>query len=145
MSEPTRLLGQDVEVRITRGGRPQSTITAIKSLTFTVNTRVLTEMYLGESRNRKDTIFDDVGLNIVFHPESADAIDMIVGIANRAISRDPNADQVNVIFRVSFPNGEVRRITVPKVEFDPISINVSNRDAYVDIPLTGQAESFSVA
>lgn len=145
MSAATRLLGKDIEVRMTRGGRPQATITAIKSLTWTVNTRVLTEMYLGESKNRKDTIFDDTSVAIVFHPESAAVLDMIVGIANRAISRDPNADQVTVIFRVSFPNGEARRITIPQVEFDPIPFNAGSRDAYVDITLNGQAESFGVA
>lgn len=144
MSEATRLIGKDVQIRITRGGRPLTSITAVKSLVWTINTRVLTEQYLGESRQRKDTIYDDTSVAVVIHPESAEAVDMMVGIANRAISRDPNADQVNITFRVSFPNGEVRRITLPQVEFAPMPLNVGGRDQYVDLTLNGEAEQFTV-
>ena len=144
MAAISRLLGKDNQIRLTQGGVPQASLTAIKSVAINFNVRALTEMYQGETQNRKDTIFDDVTGTIVIHPEAKEVFTMIKKIVDRAISRDPNADQITLVTTVRFPNGETARLVFPELEFDPIPYNSSNRDAYVDITLSFHAEKFSL-
>jgi hypothetical protein len=144
LATKTRILGQDVQIRLSRGGNPLTTITAIKSFNFETRTRILTEGYLGEVAQRQDSIFDEVGGTFMVHPESTDLLVFQKFLVDRAIRRQASDEQVVITFRISFPNGQVARIVVPSPEFDPVNFNSSARDAYVDTTFTYKSDQYSL-
>lgn len=145
MALKTRILGRDVQVRIAKGGSPVSTLTAIKNFTFETRQRILTEQYLGETGNRQDSIFDEVGGSFTIHPEDPEAQVLQKAIADKAIARKAGEEQISITFRVTYPNGKIAKVTIPECEFDPIPFNVGSRDAYVEMNFTFKAEKYSLA
>lgn len=140
-----RILGKSVQVRVTQGGVILSEISAIKAFTFETRQRIITEGYLGETAQRQDEIFDEVGGSFSVHPEGTDILQLQKTIADRARARTANPTQVSASFRVSFPQGTIARIVIPDMKFDPIPFNVSGRDAYVDMSFTYKATQYLLA
>lgn len=145
MSVKTRLMGRDVQLRIARGGVPLTTITAIKSLTFEVRVQTKKDGFLGESGLRIDSIFDDVGGSFTIEPEDSAGMELQKLVADKAIARRQGDEQVSITFRVTYPNGQVVKVTVPSVEFDAVPFNVSGRDAYAEMTFTYSAEKYILA
>ena len=137
-----RILGKSVQVRLTQGGSIISEISAIKSFTFESRHRILTEGYLGETAQRQDEIFDEVGGSFAVNPEGTDIFSLQQLIVNRSTVRTANPTQVAATFRVSFPQGTVARITIPDMKFDPIPFTVGGRDAYVEMSFTYKATGY---
>jgi len=145
MAQKSRILGRDVQIRIAKGGVPQTTITAIKSMTFETRQRILSEGYLGETGLRQDSIFDEVGGTIVLHPEDPEVLTLQKAIADKAIARKAGDDQISITFRVTFPAGKIAKVIIPEAEFDPIPFNIGGRDTYVDVNLTFKAEKYTLS
>lgn len=145
MAQKSRILGRDVQIRLALGGVPQTTLTAVKNFTFEPRQRILTEGYLGETGNRQDSIFDEVGGSFTIHPESTEALEFQKAIADKAIKREANELQVSIVFRVTFPGGQVAKITIPEAEFEPIPFAASGRDAYVELGFAYKAEKYSLS
>jgi hypothetical protein len=142
MSNEMRLFGREVTIRLTQDGAMLSEVTAVKSLTFETRQRIITEGYLGESAQRQDEIFDEVGGSIALHLEGADILLLQQAVVQRSSKRSANPTKISINFRAQFPNGIVARFTVPDVKFDPIPFNVSGRDAYVDTTLTYKSNRY---
>jgi hypothetical protein len=49
---------------------------------------------------------------------------------------------VTCTFRVQFPDGSAARITIPDMKFDPIPLNVSGRDAYIEMNFSFKATGY---
>lgn len=137
-----RVFGKEVSIRITRSNALLREITAIRSFTFETRQRIITEGYLGETAMRQDEIFDEVGGSFTIVPEGMEVLDLQQLIQQRSSRRIANDEQVSATFRVQFPSGVIARFTVPDMKFDPIPINVSSRDAYVDMTFTYKASSY---
>lgn len=146
MADSLRIRGQEIQIRLTRNGVLERTLTAIKSLTFTPKMDILREGYLGEKTDRRDNIYRGAAVELTFHPESSDALSLIAFIVARAKRDAPEAtSHVNVVFVAAFPNGQRPRISVPDVKFGDIPFNMPARDQYVDMKLSGEAEDFTLA
>lgn len=143
MAIKSRILGRDVQIRIQRNGAPVTTLTAIKNFTFEVRQRILSEGYLGETGLRQDSIFDEVGGSFTLNPEDKEAQDFQKLIADKAIRRSANEEQITIVFRTTYPNGQITRITIPEVEFDPIPFNMGGRDSYVEMSFNYKAEKYT--
>lgn len=137
-----RLFGKEVSIRLTRNGALLREITAIKNFSFEPRQRIVTEGYLGETANRQDEIFEEVGGSFVVHPEGMEALDLQRLIFERSSRRIANDEKVSSTFRLQFPSGIVARITIPDMKFDPIPLNASQRDAYVEMSFTYKATSY---
>jgi hypothetical protein len=144
MAQKSRILGRDNQLRITRGGVPLTTITAIKACSFETRQRIITEGYIGETRMRQDSIFDEVGGSFSFHPEDPEAFQFQLLIANKAILRRATEEQITLVFRYTFPSAKTAIIIVPNIEVDPVPINNSGRDAYIDMSFTYKAETYTL-
>jgi len=143
MADQLRIRGQEVQVRLTRNGVLERTLTAIKSLTFTAKFTILAEGFLGETTNRHDEIFTGVGIALEFEPESKDAWSLIDFIKTRASRRgDQSLFRVNLTFVGSFPNGDRPRITTPDLKFGDMPITIGSREAYVGQTLTAECDDF---
>lgn len=145
MAEVLRLRGQEVALRITRGGVLEATITAIKSFSLEVSTRILTDQFLGETTVRKDDIYDGVRGSLVLQPESQDALILQEAIRDRAQRRvAQGAAQINIAARLEFPNGERPLVIVNDAKFGPMPLGVGARDAYVDLSLNFEADDYNL-
>ena len=137
-----RAMGKSVQVRVLRNGSIVTEITAIKSLTMTTNQRIITEGYLGESTQREDEIADDISLSFSAAPEGPQILLLQQMIYDRATVRVFNHEKVSMTYRVSFPSGQIARVTVPDLFFDPIPLAMSGRDAYLDVSFTAKATGY---
>ncbi len=72
-----RIKGQDVNLTLTVNGALKKSVTDIKSLELTSQLSILTEGYLGETSNRRDSIFNGVKGKIEFHLEDPAILDVI--------------------------------------------------------------------
>jgi len=128
----TRLRGQEVTVRMARGGVTENTITAVKNFSLSIDMATLEEQYLGETSKR----FDDIahGCSGSFSVDVEDPavfalIDFIVARAQRKVN--PNQETVNITARFQFPDGRRTRAMIKDVKFDAIPIEVGGRESYV--------------
>lgn len=143
MPDQLRIRGQEVQIRLTRNGVLERTLTAIKSLIFTAKFNLLSEGFLGETTNRRDEIYQGCGVALEFAPESSDAWSLIDFVRTRASRRGDQAQfRINVAFVGNFPNGQRPRITIPDLKFGDMPISITGREAYVGQTLTAEADDF---
>lgn len=140
-----RIKGQEVQVRLTRNGVLDRTIVDIKSASVTLKISQKLEGYLGRSSEDTDDQFDHVEGSIVVHPRSQDIILLARDIklrAQRQIAQ--GALVINLIAKLTFPNGNRPTIIVPDLNFGDIPLNFPAREQYVDTTLSFVGSDYSV-
>ena len=133
-----RLFGRDVKLQIGK----YTAITAIKSCSFEVRQRIVTEGYLGEPGNRQDEIYDEVGGQISFVPEANEVLVLQKMLYDRSRARTSNPKKIDLSFDVTWPDGTHSFVSVPDIKIDPMPFTVGSRDAYVEMSITYKAESY---
>lgn len=137
----TRIRGQEVVMRLTRGGNTESTLTAIKDFTCTFDFQTLEEGYLGETNKRFDMIVNGCSGSFTIDLESPDHFTFLAFLTDVASRRvDPNQQQVNAVTRYQFSNGAVGRLSISNMVFDPIALAAPARDAYVNASYSYKAQ-----
>lgn len=146
MSQSLRIRGQETVFRVTRNGRLEATLTAVKTFSIVMNIAQLTEGYAGETSDRHDMIYKGVTGNFNFHPESQDALTLIDLIVQRAKRRTAQAAAVvSVVSTLNFPNGERPRIAIADIQLGDIPVNMGGREAYVDITFPFAADDYKLS
>lgn len=138
-----RIKGQEVEVVLIADGSPQRNFTAVRSFEFEYQQEIQSEQYLGETTNRKDTIFQGVRGRIEFHIESSDAFDIIKKIIDKARDRSVGT-QINIKATLCFPNGDRSRVIISDAEFGAIPITFSDRSSYGNLTFEYEASEAPV-
>jgi len=142
VADELRVKGQEMQIRLTKGGELLRTITAIESLTLTLKVDIIRKGYQGETIDRRDDIYRGVGVEIAIDAESPDVIDLLTAIRDRAARRTANANvQINLTFSINFLQKRAR-ITVPDLMFQDPSLTSSGRDAYISLRLSGEGQDF---
>ena len=72
-----RIKGQEVETLIVVDGAPRDTITDIRSFEFAFQTEIMSEGYLGETTERKDSIFKGIRGRLELHFETSPQLQWI--------------------------------------------------------------------
>ena len=124
-----RVKGQEVQVIIVAGGVVQDQLTAFKSAELSFQTEVLTEGYLGETTDRRDTIFKGVKGSLELVVSSPQIFGLITAIIERARRRTPGL-VVNIKMVINFPDGRRVRILVPDCAFGELPIGFGSRSDY---------------
>jgi len=147
MPSNLRLRGQEVLVRIIANSVILATITAVKSLTVTVKTAILSEGYAGETTERKDDIFKGIGFELLVHPEDEAMFNLVQLIIDRSQRRTAAANAtVDITATMNFPSGKRVRCTIKDAKFADIALGLVNaRDAYSDGRFPGEAERMLIA
>lgn len=138
----TRLKGQAVEVLISSGNKPLTNLTNIKDFEVTVQQEILSEGYLGQTTEQKDSIFNGIAGNLTIHIDNQDVFKFVSEIVDKARSRTPGL-KVNIKATLNFPNGQRPRIMINDVEFGDIPLNFGSRKDYGSVKLTFEASNFS--
>lgn len=134
----SRIRGQEAEVIFILDGVPQANITAVRSWTLNFQLEILDEGYIGETTNRKDSIYNGVSGTIEIHVESDAIYSLISNVVDKARRRTPGL-RVNLQFIQNLPNGQRQRHIVRDAELGEIPLNFGSRSDYgtVSIPFAG--------
>lgn len=138
-----RIKGQSVEIILVSGGTPLTNITDIRSFEMSFQTEILKEGYLGETTDRRDSIFRGVSARMSLHVENQDILSLFTQIIDKARQRVPGF-QINVKVTLAFPNGQRPRVIIPDVEFGELPFNFGSRSDYGEVTLTMEASQASV-
>ncbi len=130
----TRIKGQEVELLLINNGRPESTITLVKNFEFTPELEILTEGYLGQTTEQKDSIFMGISGKMDVHFENQDILKFMGSIIDKARRRLPGS-QINIKATLNFPNGQRPRVLLPRVEFGPMPMNFGGRKEFGSVNL----------
>jgi len=125
-----RLKGQEVSVRVVRGGNVVNSIDSISTFNDQVALELKEEGYLGEVVNRFDEILNGFGGDFEFHVTRGDWNDLVQAIIDRAQRRTPDV-QFNVIRTDFYPNGDSVTYTYTNVFWGPVPTAVPSRGDYV--------------
>lgn len=125
----TRLKGQEVEVLVVVNGAPKTNMTSVRSFEVTLNTEILSEGYLGETTEQKDSIFKGISGRMEMHFDNQEVIKVYQAIVDKARRRTPGT-KINIKATLNFPNGQRPRVMLSDVEFGPMPLSFSSRSDY---------------
>ena len=130
----TRIRGQEVTIRISRGAKPERTITAIKDFTIQLDLEKIEEGYLGERSKRKDMIYNGVSGSFSVEMESQELLEFVQNIKERAQRvANVNDERINAVGSFAFPDGTRPKVLIKDMVFGNIPINSPGREAYVSV------------
>lgn len=137
-----RIKGQEVELLFILNSKPQQNITDIKDLEIVANLEILSEGYLGQTTEQKDSIFTGISGKCTLHYATQDILKFAASLIDKARRRTPGT-AVNVKATLNFPNGQRPRVMLPNCEFGEIPMNFGSRKDYGSIGLSFQASEVS--
>jgi hypothetical protein len=138
-----RLIGQDVEVILIVNGEPRDTLTAIKSFEVTFQNEIKDEGFLGETTNRKDTVFNGIKGRMEMQTDNKDLWVLFKSIVDKSRSRQAGT-RINIKATMHYPNGDNVRVIVPDAEFGELPFNVGSRTDYAHTTLDFAASEMRV-
>jgi len=124
-----RIKGQEVVVVMVVAGQPQVELTAIKSFEMKYELEIKKEGYLGETSDRRDSLFNGITGSMEVHLETKAIFTTIAAIVDKARRRTPGTI-INIKATLNFPNGDRVRVIIPNCEFGEIPINFGSRTDY---------------
>lgn len=138
-----RILGDEITLRITKGGELLSEITAIKDLTWKLGVKLITEGYLGEPANRHREIFEECSGSFNIVPENLAPFQLADAIYQRARRAGANDVQINLGIRLAFPSGSIFRVTFPDTHYESLGdFNASSRDSFGTMAFSWKATKY---
>jgi len=124
-----RIRGQEVELVLIVDGTPQRNITSIRSMDLTWQLTKSSEGYLGETTERKDTIYKGVSGNIEMHMDNPGILAFLQKVIERARNRTAGT-KINIKATLQFPDGSRPRIIISDAEFGDIPIGFAGRSDF---------------
>lgn len=138
-----RIKGQEVEVRIVRGGEELTTITDVRSFEMAAQLELLTEGYLGETSDRRDEVYRGYRGGMELHFENRDLLDLTRSIIDRARRQDPDL-RINIRATLQFPAGQRVRLQLNDCFFGEIPMSFGSRADYGAVSLSFEGTDFRV-
>lgn len=138
-----RIKGQESSMTLTS---PAGNITAfdhIISLSFTMNTEILEEGYLGTTANEFDEIYNGISGDVSAHLSNNEYWNFQEAVQSRAERRTPASGRFDLTTQFTFPTGEIARVTIEDIHFGPIETNVGGREEYVEVSFDFSASRMS--
>jgi len=137
-----RIKGQEVEVLVVVDGAPKTNMTSVRSFEVTLNTEIMSEGYLGETTERKDSIFKGVSGKIELHFDNQEVMKVYQAIVDKARRRTPGT-KINIKATLNFPGGQRPRILVSDVEFGALPLSFGSRSDYGSATLDFESSDVS--
>lgn len=131
------LIGQDVEMRIVRGGQLENTITEFTSIEIVLRQEVQEHEYLGEKSSRFSEVFKGYRVRGTLQSSSDDTVVLAKALMDRAINRT-TATKINMTGTFNWPNGDQVRLMLPDMAFGEIPLNIGGRTSAMEVTIEGQ-------
>ena len=139
-----RVRGQETSTAFAINNVPQVNTRDIRSLELTWKFEIQSEGYLGETTERKDSIFKGIAGKEEFHFENNGVFTIVTQFLNLATRRVPGI-QINTKTTVNFATGAPQRIIVPNIFAGEIPFSFSDRASFVTVSFPFEAESANFA
>lgn len=134
MASP-RARGQETETAFAINNVPQLATTDIRSLEMAWQLEVQKEGYLGETTDRKDSIYRGISGKQQFHFENPAIFNVVTSFVSKAQRRTPGI-QINTKTTINFATGLKTRLIIPDLSSGEIGLSFSDRAAFgtIDFP-----------
>ena len=133
-----RIKGQEVEVVVVLNGEPQANLFAIRSFEIEEQLEIQSEGYLGETTNRRDSIYNGVRGRLEAHTETPEWLGFSEALKAKAQRREPGS-VINIKGTLNYPSGEQGRFVIPDAEFGAVPMNFGSRSDYGTLTLEFEA------
>lgn len=137
-----RIKGQEVELMLVEGNVPLTTIQDVRNFEMTAQLEILKEGYLGETTDRRDSVYRGYHGKMEVHFENGDIIDFMRRLIDKARRRVPGS-RVNCKVTLVFPGGDRTRLVLKNLAFGDIPMNFAGRTDYGAITLDFEGEDFN--
>ncbi len=137
-----RLKGQEVELMLVEDNVPLTTIADVRSFEITAQLEILREGYLGETTDRRDTVYRGFHGRMELHFENRDVLDFIRRIIDKARRRTPGT-RVNAKATFVFPGGDRVRLVFKDLAFGEVPIGFGSRTDFGTISLDFEGEDYN--
>lgn len=138
-----RIKGQEVELILIVDSVPQTNITTVRSFDFAFQLEVLKEGYLGETTDRRDSIFRGIAGKFELHIENQSILTLVTTVVDKARRRTPGT-RINIKSTLNFPNGQRPRIIIPDVEIGEFPFSFGSRSDYLTSTINYEAAEAQV-
>lgn len=138
-----RLKGQEVNVDLIVDGELQSGLGPNTSFNAEFMLDILSEGYIGEATERKDSIFKGIKGGMTVHINDSAALKFIEAIVDKARRRTPGV-KVNAKASFNFPNGQVVRVIFPDMEFGALPLDFGSREDYGELELEWECAEYRI-
>ena len=138
-----RIKGQEVSLLLVEDNVPLVEITTIRSLEVAALLEILTEGYLGETTDRRDSVYRGYRGSIDIHFESREPLDFMRRLVDKARRRTAGA-RVNCKATFNIPGSDRVRVLLKDLAFGEIPIGFGGRAEYGTIGLSFEGEDFSL-
>jgi hypothetical protein len=127
-----RIKGQETEVIFIVDSVPKQNLTTIKDFDFEYELETKSEGYLGETTDRKDSVYKGVSGKMTLHIEGKEIFLFVQQVINKARRRTPGT-KINIKTTLNFPSGEKVRVVIPDCEFGNFPFSFPSRTDYLSV------------
>lgn len=139
-----RIKGQEVELILVEDNVPLTGIADVRSFSMEAQLEILKEGYLGETTDRRDSVYRGFSGSMELHFENRDVIDLTRRLIDKARRRTAGS-RINCKVTLVFPEGGERvRVLLKNLEFGAIPLGFGSRADYGTISLPFEGEDFNV-
>ena len=133
-----RVRGQEVETLFAVDNVPQIATTDVRSFEMGWQLGIQKEGYLGETSDRRDSIYRGVSGSQEFHFENKAIFNIVTAFINKARRREPGV-QINTKATINFGGGTKARVVVPDISAGEIPMNFGSRSDFGTIKFPWEA------
>lgn len=138
-----RIKGQEVALDIIVDGVVMGSIGPASSFEAEFMMDILSEGYIGETTERKDSIFKGVKGSASLHMNDAQTFTLIQTAVDKARRRTPGV-AINAKAAMRFPNGQVVRVLFPALEFGAMPVDFGSREDYGELKLEWECSEATI-
>jgi len=142
MSNP-RIKGQEVELIFVEDNQPLPTMVDVRSFEMSAQLEILKEGYLGETTDRRDSVYRGFRGRMEVHMENPQVLQFTRRLIDKARRRTPGA-RVNCKATLNFPGGTRQRVLLKDLSFGEVPLSFGSRTDYGTISLDFEGEDYQL-
>lgn len=137
-----RIKGQEVELLLVEDNVPLTSISDVRSFEMAAQLEILKEGYLGETTDRRDSVYRGYRGRMEVHFENRDVLDFMRRLIDKARRRTPGV-QVNCKVTLAFPGSDRVRMLLRDMSFGEIPLAFGSRADYGTISLDFEGQDYN--
>lgn len=138
----SRIKGQEVELLLVENNVPLTSIADVRSFEMAAQLEILSEGYLGETTDRRDSIYKGYRGRMEVHFENRSVLDLMRRLVDKARKRSAGA-RINAKVTLAFPGGDRVRLLLKDLEFGEVPLSFGSRSDYGTISLDFEGADYT--
>lgn len=140
-----RIKGQEFELILIQNNVPLPAVTDVRSFEMAAQLEILKEGYLGETTDRRDSVYRGYRGRMAVHFEDRGILDLMRAAVDKARRRTATGViKINLKVTLNFPEGQRVRVVLKDLNFGEIPLSVGSRTDYAEVSLDFEGEDFAL-